>query len=54
LLPLNVWHLAEGMFFARRRKEENAQRNSDDTQAKERHNALAQLSVSAGMRKTKA
>ena len=47
LFPLNVWQLADGMFFARRGKQENAQGNRDDTLPNERsHNTLAQLSVS--------
>jgi hypothetical protein len=52
LFPLNFRHLPDGMLFARGRKQEEAKRKSDDASANERsHNALAQLSVSAGMRK---
>ena len=55
LLSLNFRHLTDRMLFARRRKQKDAERNSDDALAKERtHNALAQLSVSAVARKTKA
>jgi len=40
------------MLFARCRKQEDAERNGDNALSKERtHNALAQLSVSAAMRK---
>lgn len=47
LFPLNFWHLAEWMLFARYAKQQQAERNSDDALAKEAsHNALAQLSAS--------
>jgi len=40
------------MLFARCREQKDAERKSDDALANERsHNALAQLSVSAAMRK---
>src|SRR6266508_1788279 len=52
LFLLNFRHLSKRMLFARCRKQKDAERNSDDALAKERtHNALAQLSVSAAMRK---
>jgi len=52
LFPLNFRHLAEWMLFTRCRKQKDAERNRDDALAKERtHNALAQLSVSAAVRK---
>src|ERR1700756_2092835 len=52
LFSLNFWHLSQRMLFARRRKQEDAKRNTDDALANERsHNALAQLSVSAAARK---
>ncbi|HJW38662.1 MAG TPA: hypothetical protein VJ420_08605 [Candidatus Udaeobacter sp.] len=52
LFALNVWHLAERMFFAGYAKEKHAERNSDDALAKEEsHNALPQLSVSGVARK---
>ena len=52
LFPLNFRHLSKRMLFARCGKQEDAERNSEDAPAKERtHNALAQLSVSAAMRK---
>ena len=52
LFPLNFRHLAERMLFARRGKQDDRKENSDDALAKEgTHNALAQLSVSAAMRK---
>jgi hypothetical protein len=52
LFPLNFRHLTERMLFARRGKQGCRKENSDDALANERsHNALAQLSVSAAMRK---
>ena len=52
LLPLNFGHLADRMLFARCRKQGGRKENSEDTLAKEgTHNALAQLSGSAAMRK---
>jgi hypothetical protein len=55
LLTLDFRHLPDRMLFARGGKQDNAERNSNDAQAKERsHNALAQLSVSDSSRKTKA
>jgi len=52
LFPLNFRHLADRMLFARCGKQKEAERNSDDAPANERsHNALAQLSVSAAVRK---
>ena len=50
LFPLNFRHLPDRMLFARCRKQKETKRKSDDASANERsHNALAQLSVSAGM-----
>jgi hypothetical protein len=55
LFPLNFRHLADRMFFARRGKQQNRERNSDGAAAEERsHNALAQLSVSRRACKAKA
>jgi hypothetical protein len=55
LFPLNFRHLADAMLFARKGKQENAKRNSDNAPANERtHNALAQLSVSCRACKAKA
>ena len=52
LFPLNFRHLADRMLFARRGKQGRRKENSEDALAKEgTHNALAQLSVSAAMRK---
>ena len=52
LFSLNFRHLSQRMLFARCRKQEDAERNGDNALSKERtHNALAQLSVSAAMRK---
>jgi hypothetical protein len=52
LLALDFRHLAEWMLFARCRKEDDRERNSNDATANERsHNALAQLSVSIAVRK---
>ena len=52
LFALNVWHLAERMFFAGYAKEKHAERNADDALAEEAsHNALPQLSVSGVARK---
>lgn len=52
LFPLNFRHLADRVFFARRGKQGRRKENSKDALAKEgTHNALAQLSVSAAMRK---
>ena len=45
-------HLIERMLFARRGKQDNAERNSNDAQANEKsHSALPQLSVSSRARK---
>ena len=47
LFPLDVWHPAERMFFARYAEKQHAERNSNDGVTEEKsHNALAQLSVS--------
>jgi hypothetical protein len=47
LFPLNFWHLAEWMLFARYAKQQQAERNSSKAAAEEKsHNALAQLSAS--------
>jgi hypothetical protein len=55
LLPLDVRHLAQRMFFAGYAKEKHAKRNADDALAEEAsHNALPQLSVSGVARKMKA
>src|SRR4029434_3079440 len=55
LFPLNFRHLSKRMLFARCRKQEDAERNSDDALANERsHNALAQLSASCRGCKAKA
>ena len=52
LFPLNFRHLSKRMLFARRGKQGRRKENSEDALAKEgTHNALAQLSVSAAMRK---
>jgi hypothetical protein len=52
LFALNLWYLAERMFFAGYAKEKHAERNTDDALAKEAsHNALPQLSVSSVARK---
>jgi hypothetical protein len=52
LFPLNFRHLSKRMLFARRGKQGGRKENSEDALAKEgTHNALAQLSVSAAMRK---
>ena len=52
LFPLSFRHLADRMLFARCRKQGGRKENSEDTLAKEgTHNALAQLSGSAAMRK---
>ena len=52
LFPLNFRHLADRMFLARRGKQSRGKENSEDALANERtHNALAQLSVSAAVRK---
>ena len=52
LFPLNFWHLADWMFLARRGKQGRGKENSEDALANEgTHNALAQLSVSAAVRK---
>ena len=49
---LHFRHLADRMFLARRGKQGRRKENSEDALAKEgSHNALAQLSVSAAMRK---
>ena len=54
LLPLDLRHLAERMFFARYAKQQNAERNSTEAVAEEKnHIALAQLSASAWARKSK-
>jgi hypothetical protein len=55
LFPLNFWHLAEWMLFARYAKQQQAERNSSKAAAEEKsHNALAQLSVSPTTCKPKA
>src|SRR5215472_3103848 len=55
LFPLNFRHLSKRVLFARCRKQEDAERNSNDALANETsHNALAQLSVSGGACKAKA
>jgi hypothetical protein len=52
LFPLNFGHLADRMLFARCRKQRRRKENSEDALANEgTHNALAQLSVSAAVRK---
>jgi len=52
LFPLNFGHLADRMLFARCRKQGHRKENSEDGLANEAtHNALAQLSVSAAVRK---
>ena len=52
LFPLNFRHLPDRMLFARCRKQGDRKENSEDALANEgSHNALAQLSVSAAMRK---
>ena len=52
LFPLNFRHLADRVFFARSGKQGRRKENSEDALAKEgTHSALAQLSVSAAMRK---
>ena len=52
LFPLNFRHLADRMLFARCRKQSRRKENSEDGLANEAtHNALAQLSVSAAVRK---
>ena len=52
LFPLNFGHLADRMLFARCRKQGHRKENSEDGLANEAtHNALAQLSASAAMRK---
>jgi hypothetical protein len=54
LFPLDFWHLAERMLFARYAKQQHAERNSNGAVAEEKsHNALAQLSASARARKVK-
>jgi hypothetical protein len=55
LFALNVPHLAERVFFAGYAKQQRAERNSSNAVAEEKsHNALAQLSASGAVRKTKA
>ena len=52
MFPLNFRHLADRMFLARRGKQGRRKENSEDALAKEgTHSALAQLSVSAAIRK---
>jgi hypothetical protein len=52
LFPLNFRHLADGMLFARCRKQSRRKEHSEDGLANEAtHNSLAQLSASAAMRK---
>jgi hypothetical protein len=52
LFPLNFRHLPDRMLFARCRKQSRRKENSEDALANEgTHNALAQLSVSAAVRK---
>ena len=52
LVPLNFRHLADRMLLARRGKQGRRKENSEDALAEEgSHNALAQLSVSAPIRK---
>ena len=52
LFPLNFGHLADRMLFTRCRKQRRRKENSEDGLAKERtHKSLAQLSVSAAVRK---
>jgi len=52
LFPLNFGHLADRMLFARCRKQSRRKKNGEDALANEgTHNALAQLSASAAMRK---
>jgi hypothetical protein len=55
LFPLDVWHLAERMFFARYAKKQHAERNSEDALAeKASHNALPQLQSLASRARMKA
>src|SRR4029453_1194074 len=55
LFPLHFRHLSKRMLFAGGRKQEDAERKSDDALANERsHNTLAQLSVSRRAGKDKA
>ena len=52
MFPLNFRHLPDRMLFARCRKQSRRKENSEDALANEgTHNALAQLSVSAAVRK---
>ena len=52
MFPLNFGHLADRMLFARCRKQSRRKKNGEDGLANEAtHNALAQLSVSAAVRK---
>jgi hypothetical protein len=52
LFPLNFRHLSKRMLLARGRKQGNRKENSEDALTNEgSHNALAQLSVSAVVRK---
>ena len=52
LFALDVWHLADRMFFAGYAKKQHAKRNADDALAEEAsHNAPPQLSVSGVARK---
>ena len=47
LLALDLWHLADWMFFAGYAEQQYAEQNSSDAVAKEKtHTALAPLSVS--------
>jgi hypothetical protein len=55
LFPLDFWHLTKRMFLARYANQQCAERNSGNATAEEMsHNALAQLSASGVVRKTKA
>jgi len=55
LFPLDFRHLTERMFLARYANQQQAERNSSNATAEEMsHNALAQLSASGVVRKTKA
>ncbi|HEY6152612.1 MAG TPA: hypothetical protein VIW07_02620 [Candidatus Udaeobacter sp.] len=55
LLTLNLRHLTNRMFLARRGKQGHGKENGEDALANEKsHNALAQLSVSGRARKIKA